>query len=251
MTSDLKMRGIISLEAVQDFTADGHNGLIFTVAALLDSAHSGIALDDVELPAGGVLGAAVHELLHPVGQVDLGGQRLFDALAGLLGVLAALLVHQHLLADLLSFLRFFEEVDFQIVLEEVRHGLRDEFVGDGLFGLVLVAGAGGEAGRDVNQAVLHVLKADGALAFFVEVLLLQILVDLVDERGADRVFRAAAVLQPGGVVVVFQHLHLIGEAECRAHLHLIIRLVLTVRPEASLSQLYTGVRVSSPATSAT
>lgn len=40
--------------------------------------------------------------------------------------------------------------------------------------------------------------------------------------------RAAAVLQPGRVVVIFQHLHLIGEAERRAHAHLVIRLVLAV-----------------------
>ena len=62
-------------------------------------------------------------------------------------MLTALLVHQHLLTDLLGLVGLFEEVDFQIVLEEVGHGLRDELVGDGLFGLVLVAGTGGEAGR--------------------------------------------------------------------------------------------------------
>ena len=140
----------------------------------------------------------------------------------------ALLVDQDLLADLLGFLRLFEEVDFQIVLQEIRHRLRDEFVGDGLLGLVLVAGAGGEAGRDIDQAVLHILKADGALALLIKILVLQVLVDLVDEGRAHRVFGAAAVLQPGGVVVVFQQLHLIGEAEGRAHLYLIFRLVLAV-----------------------
>ena len=143
-------------------------------------------------------------------------------------MLTALLVHQHLLTDLLGLVGLFEEVDFQIVLEEVGHCLRDELVGDGLFGLVLVAGAGGEAGRNVDQTVLHILKADGTLALFVEVLLLQILVDLVDEGRADGVLRAAAMLQPGRVVVVFQQLHLVGEAERRAHLYLIVRLVFAV-----------------------
>ena len=51
-------------------------------------------------------------------------------------------------------------------VEEVGHGLRDEFVGDGLFGLILVAGAGGKAGGHIHQTVLHVLKTDGALALF-------------------------------------------------------------------------------------
>ena len=100
---------------------------------------------------------------------------LFDALAGLFGVLAALLVHQHLLADLLGLLRLFKEVDLQVMLEEISHGLRDELVRDGFLGLVLVAGTGGEAGRDVNQAVLHILEADGALALLIEVLVLRYL----------------------------------------------------------------------------
>ena len=102
-----------------------------------------------------------------------------------------------------------DEIDLELGAEKLRHGLLDEFVGDGLLGLVLVAGTGGEAGRDVDQAVLHILEADGALALLIEVLVLQVFVDLVDKGGAHRVFRAAAVLQPRGVVVVFQQLYLI------------------------------------------
>ena len=143
-------------------------------------------------------------------------------------MLAALLVHQHLLADLLGFLRLFQKIHFQIMLEEVGHGLRDKFIGDGLFCLVLVAGAGGKAGGYIHQTVLHVLKADGALALFVQILFLQVLVDLVDKGGAHRVFRAAAVLQPRGVVVVFQQLYLIREAKSRTHAHLVVRLILAV-----------------------
>ena len=143
-------------------------------------------------------------------------------------MLTALLVHQHLLADLLGLVRLFQKIHFQIMLEKVGHSLRNKFVGDGLFGLVLVAGAGGKTGRDIHQAVLHILKANGALTFFIEVLFLQVLVDLIDKGGAHRVLRAAAVLQPGRVVVIFQHLHLIGEAERCAHAHLVIRLVLAV-----------------------
>ncbi len=71
------------------------------------------------------------------------------------------------------------------MLEEISHGLRDELVRDGLLGLVLVAGTGGEAGRDVHQAVLHILEADGALALLIEVLVLQVFVDLVDKSRAD------------------------------------------------------------------
>ena len=114
------------------------------------------------------------------------------------------------------------------MLQKVGHGLGDELVRDGLFGLVLVAGAGRKAGGHIHQTVLHVLEADGAFTLLVQVLVLQVFVDLVHKGSAHRVFRAAAVLQPGRVVVVFQHLHLIGEAERRTHAHLIIRLVLAV-----------------------
>ena len=156
------------------------------------------------------------------------GKRLFDALTRFFSVLAALLVYQHLLAELLCLVRLFQKIHFQIVLEEIGHGLRNELIGDGLFGLVLVAGTGGKAGGHIHQTVLHVLKADGALAFFVQVLFLQVLVDLVHKGGAHRVLRAAAVLQPRGVVVVFQQLYLIREAKSRTHAHLVVRLVLAV-----------------------
>ena len=156
------------------------------------------------------------------------GERLFDALARFFRVLAALLVHQHLLADLLGLLRLFQKIHFQIMLEEVGHSLRDKFIGDGLFGLVFVAGTGGKAGGHIHQTVLHVLKADGALTFFVQILFLQILVDLVDKGGAHCVLRAATVLQPRRVVVVFQQLYLIRETKSRTHAHLVVRLVLAV-----------------------
>ncbi len=67
-----------------------------------------------------------------------------SAQAGLFGVLAALLVDQHLLADLLRLVRLFQKIHLQLVPEEVGHGLLDELVGDGLFRLVLVAGPGGK-----------------------------------------------------------------------------------------------------------
>ena len=161
-------------------------------------------------------------------------ERFFDALARFFRVLAALLVHQHLLADLLGLLRLFQKIHFQIMLEEVGHSLRDKFIGDGLFGLILVAGTGGKAGGYIHQTVLHVLKADGALALFVQVLFLQVLVDLVDKGGAHCVLRAAAVLQPRRVVVVFQQLYLIRETKSRTHAHLVVRLILAV-PAHSLA----------------
>ncbi len=60
----------ISLEAVQNLTAHWHDGLEFRVTSLLTRAECGITLDDVQLTARSVLGAAVNELLHAVGHVQ-------------------------------------------------------------------------------------------------------------------------------------------------------------------------------------
>ena len=57
---------------------------------------------------------------------------------------------------------------------------------------------------------------------------LKVAVDLVDEGRAHRVFRAAAVFQPRGVVVILQQLYLIREAKSCAHLDLVFRLVVPV-----------------------
>ena len=192
---------------------------------MLDRAHGRIALHDIQLAAGGVLGAAVDELLHAVGEVHLLGDVFLDRDAGLFGVLAALLVDQYLLAGFFGLVGVLDKIDFQLMLEEVGHGLRHEFIGDGLLGLVLVARAGGEIGGDQNQAVLHIGKGDGALVFLVQALLLEPGIDLVDKGQAHGAVRAAAVFKPAGVVVIFQRLVLVGEAERGVHLHLVLGLV--------------------------
>ncbi|CAN4028290.1 Asp23/Gls24 family envelope stress response protein, partial [Dysosmobacter welbionis] len=124
------------------------------VPGQLHAAQGAVALHDVDLPLVHVLGAAVHELLDPVGDVHRAGELLLHVQAGLLRLLPAALVQQHLLADLLCVKGVFNEVDLQVAAEELRHGLLDEFVGDGLLGLVLVAGLGGEVVADQHQAVL-------------------------------------------------------------------------------------------------
>ena len=67
---------VVGLEAIQDLAADGHDALELGVPAQLHGAEGGVALHDVQLPAGDVFGAAVHELLHPVGDVHAAGQAL-------------------------------------------------------------------------------------------------------------------------------------------------------------------------------
>ena len=144
----------------------------------------------------------------------------------------ALLVDEDLLAGFFGFVGVFDEIDFQLMFEEVGHGLGHKLVGDGLLGLVLVAGAGGEAGGNQDQAVLHVGKGDGALVLFIQALVLQPGVDLVDKSQAHRTVRAAAVFQPAGVMVVFQGLGLVGEAEGHVHFDLVLGLVLAVTADS-------------------
>ena len=221
----LENTSVVGFQAVQDLAADGHDGLELRVAALLDRTHSGIALHDVQLAAAGILGAAVDELLHAVGEVHLLGHRLFDGDARLFGVFAALLIDKNLLAGLFGLVGVLNEVDLDLMLEELGHGLGHKFVCDGFLGLVLVARAGGEAGRHQHKAVLHIGEGNRTFVFLIQALVFQPGVDLADEGRAHSAVGAAAVLQPAGVVVVFQTLHGVGECERDVHLDLIVRLV--------------------------
>ena len=143
-------------------------------------------------------------------------------------MLAALLIDEHLLAGLLGLIGVLDEVDFDLMLEELGHGLRHKLVRDGFFRLVLIAGAGREAGRDEHQTVLHVGKSDRAFVLFVQAFVFQPRVDLADEGRAHGAVRASAVFEPAGVVVVFKALHGVGEGECDVHLDLIVGLVSAV-----------------------
>lgn len=85
-------------------------------------------------------------------------------------MLAALLIDEHLLAGLFGLVGVLDEVDLKLMLQELGHSLGHKLVRDGLFRLVLVARAGGEAGRDKHKAVLHVGKGDRTLVLFVQAL---------------------------------------------------------------------------------
>ena len=106
------------------------------------------------------------------------------------------------------------------------------------FGLVLIAGAGGEAGGNQDQAVLHIRKGDGTLVLLVQALVLQPGVDLVDKGQTHRTVGTAPVFQPAGVVVIFQCLVLVGKAEGHVHLDLVFGLVF---PVPSHSRTGTGM----------
>ena len=224
--------GIVGLQAVEDLAPDGHQPLELRIPALLAGTQSGVALHDVDLPLAHVLGAAVHELLHPVGNVDLLRQLLFLVDTGLLRRFPAALINQHLVGDLVRGFGIFDEVHLQLLPEEVVHGVLNEFVGDGLLGLIFVAGLGGEIVADQDQAVLHIGIGDLRLVLGVLPGVLQILVDGVHKGQACGLFRGAAVLQEAGVVVMLHQGLLVGKAAGYVHFHLIFGLVLPVTAPA-------------------
>ena len=220
--------GIVRLQAVEDLAPDGHDALILRVPAELDAAQGGIALHDINFPLLHILGAAVHEFLDPVGDVNIAGEFFLDIQPLLLRAFPAALVHQHLLGDLLRVEMVLDEINFQIRPQEFRHGLLHELVGDGFFRLVLVTGLGGEVVGDKDQAVLNILPCDLAFIFLIFVLIPQVLIYCGDKSAFCCLFRRAAMLQPGGVVVVLDDLHFVGKAAGGRELHLVFRLIRTV-----------------------
>ena len=192
----LKNPGVVRLQAVQNLASNRHNPLIVGVPGQLHAAQGGVALHNIDFPAFHILRPAIHELLDPVGDVHAAGEFFLDVQPGLLGLFPAALVQQHLLGDLLRVKMVLNKVDLQIGPQKLRHGLLHELVGDGLFGLVLIGGLGGEVAADQDEAVLHVGPGDLALVFLILPLFPEILVNGGHKGGFRGLFRAAAVLQP-------------------------------------------------------
>ena len=114
----------------------------------------------------------------------------------------ASLVDEHLIGNAVGLGLVFNKVYLQLFLEEIRHCLADEAVGDGFFRLVFVGCARGEAVRHKDQAVGNIREGDLALIFLILVGFFNVSVDRVNERGLGRGVRRAAVLEPRGVVVI-------------------------------------------------
>lgn len=82
-----------------------------------------------------------------------------------LGVLPAALVDEHLLTQFIRLSLIFQEINLQVVPQELGHGLLNELVGDGLFGLIFIGSLRGKGGRHEYQTILHILKGDFAFVF--------------------------------------------------------------------------------------
>ena len=114
------------------------------------------------------------------------------------------------------------------MLEEIRHGFGDEFVGDCLFCLVFVRSLARERGGNKDKAVLNVLEAYFALVFEIFVVRFEVSVNLAYKGGFYRFFRRAAVFKVAGVMVIFNCLYFVGKAAGDLHFYFIFRFILAV-----------------------
>ena len=99
-----------------------------------------------------------------------------------------------------------------------------------------------------TRTVRHILKRDLRFVLRIFAVLLEIGVDGGDEPAACGLVRRAAVLEPRGVVIVFQTAQIAREAQRRRDLYLIFRLVRPSRPRRSVSQ-YCGMVKALPSVS--
>ena len=166
------------------------------ISRKLTCAQSRIALDDVYFTLFGIAAAAVNEFLHTVCYVDAAGELLLHALAGLLRRLAAALIDEHLLGDLICLGLILNEIDLELFLEEIRHRFLNEAVGYRLFGLVFIRGLGREAVCDQHKAVGNILKVYLALVFLIFADLLYVSVDGINKGAASRLLGRSAVFKP-------------------------------------------------------
>ena len=94
------------------------------------------------------------------------------------------------------------------------------------------------------MAVLDILKLDFAFGLVVLAVLLQVRIDLIDERVLHGLVRRAAVLEPARVVVVLRQVQAIGKGERHVDLHVVKGKVFTVsHPLFGLPELNGGHRV--------
>ena len=114
------------------------------------------------------------------------------------------------------------------MFEPVAHRFVDELVGDGFLCLVLVARLGGEVGGDENETFLDIAELYRAFALIVLVGGFEVAVYLRSERLLHSAVGAAAVFEPGRVVIMLDKLDLVGERYSDVQLHLVLVLVLAV-----------------------
>ena len=218
------------LHTVQRFAAHGDDRLKFGGAPQLAGGQSRIALHDIQLADGGILGTAVDEFFNAIGNINGSGQLLFEVQTCGFRVLAAALVHQHLVGKDLRLGGMLHEIDRQIFAHKFVQRVVNKGVRDGFLGLVFIGGGGGKAVDHQQQAVRHVLKHDLCLGFGILAVGAQIVVHRKYKRRAHGTVGGAAVLQKTGIVVVFQRRYGVGNAKGNICLQLIIVLVLAVAP---------------------
>ena len=167
-----------------------------SIARKLTCTQRRIALDDVYFALFRIAAAAVNKFLHAVCYVDAAGELFLHALASFLRRLAAALIYEHLLGNLIRLRLILNEIDLKLFLEEISHRLLNEAVGYRLFGLVFIRGLCREAVCDKHKAVGNILEVYLALVFLIFADLLYVSVDGINEGAASCLLGCAAVFKP-------------------------------------------------------
>ena len=185
------------------FPPNRNNGLKIRVSGKLTGAESRVTLHDEQLSFGGVPRAAVDKFLDPVCHVGLGLEGLFNVEPLLFRLFSRTLVYEHLLGDFFGLGAVLDKKNLKLMLEKVGHGLLDELVCYGFFGLIFIGRLGGEGGNDQHKALVHVLKGDFAFVFLILSGGFYIGVDLGNKGAFDRLFGGSAVFEKAGIVEIF------------------------------------------------
>src|SRR5579862_3503068 len=167
---------------VDELAADGEDGLVTAVAALLGGAAGGVALDDVKLGQVRVALGAIGQL---AGEAAAGQRALADGLAGAARGFAGAGGEQAFVDDLLR--------DGRVLVEECHEPFVDDGVDDAVdlrvdelhFGLGLEARVREFHAQDADEAFAHVVAGDGRVFFLQQIVGLRVLVDRFRQRAAE------------------------------------------------------------------
>jgi len=185
---DLVESGLLHVE---DLAAQGQDGLVAPVAALLRGAARGVALDEVQLACGGVLLLAVGKL---TGQCrNLEGTLAASELLGAPGCLAGPGGVERLADDRPRDGRMLLEERRQLVVDDTLNEPLDLAVAELGLRLPLELGLADLDADDGGEALAHVLALDRVLPVFQEAVLHGVVVDRARQRRAEPAHVGAAL----------------------------------------------------------
>ncbi len=197
---------------VDKLAADGEDGLVTAVPALLGRAAGGVALDDVKLGVGGVAVGAIGQF---AGEAAAGKGAFADGVAGLASGLAGAGGHEALVNDLARHGRVGVKKGHQPLINDGGDDAFDFRIDKLDLGLGFEARIGQLDAKDAHQSLTHVVTGNGRVLFLEQIVRARVLVDGAGQGRAKAGEMCPAVGIGNGVgkseylvgvtVVVLQH----------------------------------------------